>query len=89
MKRRAPGFVDRTRLAYIVIDVGRTPPALRDFAIEAYGLVKLGESDGHELHAPTVGTAPEVALALEHTPPGLIPKPSRYEGRAESTTNGR
>ena len=57
MKRRAPGFVDRTRLGYLVIDVGRTPPALREFAIEAYGLVKLGESDGHELYAPTVGTA--------------------------------
>ena len=56
VKRRAPGFVDRTRLGYVVIDVGRTPPALRDFAIEAYGLVKLSESDGHELYAPTVGT---------------------------------
>ena len=57
VKRRAPGFVDRTRLGYVVIDVGRTPPALRDFAIDAYGLVKLSESDGRELYAPTVGTA--------------------------------
>ena len=57
VKQRAPGFVDRTRLGYVVIDVVRTPSALRDFAIEAYGLVKLGESDGHELYAPTVGTA--------------------------------
>jgi hypothetical protein len=56
VKRRAPGFVDRTRLGYFVIDVGRTPPAFREFAIEAYGLVKLGESGGHELYAPTVGT---------------------------------
>jgi hypothetical protein len=56
VKRLAPGFVDRTRLGYVVIDVGRTPPALRDFAIEAYGLVKLGESGGHELYTPTVGT---------------------------------
>jgi hypothetical protein len=37
--------------------VGRTPPVFRDFAIKAYGLVKLGEGDGHELYAPTVGTA--------------------------------
>jgi hypothetical protein len=56
VKRRAPGFVDRTRLAYVVIDVSQTPPALRNFAIEAYGLVKLGESDGRELYVPTVGT---------------------------------
>ena len=55
VKQRAPGFVDRSRLGYLVIDVGRTPPALRDLAIEAYGLVKLGESDGRELYVPTVG----------------------------------
>ena len=47
--------MDRTRLGYVVIDVGRTPRALRDFAIEAYGLEKLGESEGRELYVPTVG----------------------------------
>ena len=55
VKRRAAGFVDRARLGYVVIEVARTPPAFRRFAIEAYGLVKLGASDGFELYAPAVG----------------------------------
>jgi hypothetical protein len=56
VKRRAPGFVDRARVGYVVIDVARTPPELRDFAIEAYRLLRLGASDGFEVYAPTVGT---------------------------------
>jgi len=56
LKRRAPGFVDRARLGYVVIDVARTSPALRQIAIDAYKLVKLGEGDGLEVFAPTVGT---------------------------------
>ena len=57
VKRRAPGFVQRARLGYVVIEVSRTPRALREFAIDAYGLVKIGESDGRELYVPTVGAA--------------------------------
>ena len=57
LKRRAAAFTAGARLGYVVIDVGRTPPALRDFAIDAYGLVKLSESDGRELYVPTVGAA--------------------------------
>jgi hypothetical protein len=56
LKRRAPGFVDRARLGYVFVDVARTSPALRQIAIDAYKLVKLGESDGFELFAPTVGS---------------------------------
>jgi len=56
VKQRAPGFVDRARIGYVVVDVARTPAQLRSFAIDAYGLVKIGESDGRELYVPTVGT---------------------------------
>ncbi|MEP7310456.1 MAG: hypothetical protein ABJA98_33550, partial [Acidobacteriota bacterium] len=31
MKRRAPGFVERTHLGYVVIDTGRVSAAVRDF----------------------------------------------------------
>jgi len=54
VKRRARGFVERNRLGYVVIDTTRASEALRQFAIEAYGLVKVGESDGQELFVPTV-----------------------------------
>ncbi|HWK10927.1 MAG TPA: hypothetical protein VNR64_12790, partial [Vicinamibacterales bacterium] len=36
-------FAVRARLGYVVIDRGRTPPELRDLAIEAFGLLKIGE----------------------------------------------
>jgi hypothetical protein len=57
VKRRAAGFVERTRLGYVVIDTARASGALRQFAIEAYGLAKIGESDGHELFVPTILSA--------------------------------
>jgi hypothetical protein len=56
LKRRAPGFVARARLGYVCVDTARTSPELRRVAIDTYGLVKLAESDGFELYAPTVGT---------------------------------
>jgi hypothetical protein len=56
LKRRAPGFVARARLGYVFVNVARTPPDLLRIATETFGLVKLGESDGFELYAPTVGT---------------------------------
>src|SRR5262245_46737691 len=55
LKRRAPAFVDRARLGYVFVDVARTPSELRRIVIDAYRLVKLGESDGFELYAPSVG----------------------------------
>ena len=57
LKLRAPGFVDRARLGYVFVDVARTSPALRQIAIDTYKLVKLGESDGFELFAPTVSAS--------------------------------
>jgi hypothetical protein len=51
----APRFAARARLGYIVIDRGRTPPALRDLAIEAFGLLKIGEDAGYELYRVPLG----------------------------------
>jgi hypothetical protein len=54
VKRRAAGFIRRTELGYVVVDVAQASPELRRFAIDAYGLLKIGESDGYELFIPTV-----------------------------------
>jgi hypothetical protein len=66
LKGRGPGFVERTKLGYVVINTGRTPPALRLFAMEAFGLVKVGERDGHELYVPS--SSPRVTAALSAVP---------------------
>jgi hypothetical protein len=47
-----PDFLERTRLGYVVIETGRTSPALRAFAIEALDLELLEEGQGYELYRP-------------------------------------
>jgi hypothetical protein len=51
---RGPGFVERTKLGYVVIHSLRTPPALRRFAVDAFHLVKVAEHDGDELYVPRI-----------------------------------
>jgi hypothetical protein len=51
----APALVERTRMGYVVIDTRRASPALRDFAVEVFGLVKMAEEDGRELYRPEPG----------------------------------
>jgi len=47
-----PSFVDRSKVGFVVIDRERTPPALREFAIAAFGL-RLVDVDGNfELYEP-------------------------------------
>jgi hypothetical protein len=41
------------RLAYVVIDTARTPPQLKQLAIEALRLTKVSASDGRELYVVT------------------------------------
>jgi len=48
-------FAKRARLGYVVIDCQRTTPALRDLAIEAFGLLKIGEDRGYELYRVPLG----------------------------------
>ncbi|MBI2835783.1 MAG: hypothetical protein HYX76_15290 [Acidobacteria bacterium] len=45
----APRLMNRAHIAYVVVDTRRATPELRAFAIEAFGLERLGESDGREL----------------------------------------
>lgn len=40
---RAPGFVERARLAWVVIHPSLTPPALADFAVRAFDLERVAE----------------------------------------------
>jgi hypothetical protein len=51
----AQPLVERTRMGYVVIDTRRASPALRDFAVGAFGLVKIAEEDGRELYRTEPG----------------------------------
>lgn len=51
----AQPLVERTRMAYVVIDTRRASPALRDFAVSSFGLVKIAEEDGRELYRTEPG----------------------------------
>jgi hypothetical protein len=42
-------------MGYVVIDTRRASPALRDFAVGAFGLVKIAEEDGRELYRTEPG----------------------------------
>ena len=50
-KGRGRRFIQRSKVGYVVLD-DRTPPALRAFAVDAFGLLKIAESDGLELYRP-------------------------------------
>jgi hypothetical protein len=63
-------FADRARLGYVVIDTSRTSPDLRDLAIEALGLTKIGEDRGYELYRVPLG-----ALALGPDDGDIFPAP--------------
>jgi hypothetical protein len=54
LARRAPGFVARTNLAYVVIDRERASPELVDFALRVFRLERLGSDGPFELYRPTV-----------------------------------
>jgi hypothetical protein len=78
---RGPGFVERTKLGYVVINARRTPTALREFAVDAFGLVKVGEHDGAELYVPCIKARATTALAALSSPgrpalTGIAARPS-------------
>jgi hypothetical protein len=50
LRRRARRFLRMTRVEYVIVDVARTPPELKQFAIDNFRLGKIGESDGRELY---------------------------------------
>jgi hypothetical protein len=51
----AQPLVERTRMGYVVIDTQRASPALREFAVSAFGLVKIAAEDGRELYRTEPG----------------------------------
>jgi hypothetical protein len=51
----AQPLVERTRMGYVVIDTRRASPALREFAVSAFGLVRIAEEDGRELYRTEPG----------------------------------
>jgi hypothetical protein len=52
VRARGRAFTQRTNLGYIVIDRQRCSDELKEFAIQAFDLVKIGESPGRELYIP-------------------------------------
>jgi hypothetical protein len=61
-KSRGPRFIRRANLGYVIISP-QASPQLREFAIEAFGLVKLADSDGLELFQPS-GAVRQKGLSL-------------------------
>jgi hypothetical protein len=51
-RRGALGFLRQANLGYVVMDLSRITPELRDFAIEIFDLVKVDDGYGYELYAP-------------------------------------
>jgi hypothetical protein len=51
----AADFLTRSHLGYVVIDDRTTSPALKAFAVEVLGLVKVDASPGYELFEPARG----------------------------------
>jgi hypothetical protein len=69
-KQDASRFVRTARLGYVVVDTAATSPALRQFVIEVFGLVKVAEDGGRELFRPAVSDPTnDVARA---DPPGSL-----------------
>jgi hypothetical protein len=54
-RENAQPLVERARMAYVVIDTRRASPALREFAVSAFGLVKIADEDGRELYRTEPG----------------------------------
>lgn len=51
-RRGAAAFVAQANLGYVVVDLARTTPELRAFAIQIFDLVKIDDGGGYELYVP-------------------------------------
>lgn len=58
---RAPGFLARAQLAWVVMHPSRTPPALRDYAVEAFGLEAVAADGDAVLYRTSLAAAPSRA----------------------------
>jgi hypothetical protein len=57
-RRSARAFIRRAHVGYIVMDRSELTPGLREFAVEALGLMKIADEDGLELWVPQIGSGP-------------------------------
>jgi hypothetical protein len=52
LKIRGDAFVERAKLGYVVVNRRRASPELEAFAVDLFGLERIGESDGRVLYRP-------------------------------------
>jgi hypothetical protein len=52
IRARGPGFIQRAKVGYVVVDETRTPPQLADFVIDAWELEEVGREAGLTLYRP-------------------------------------
>ena len=57
IRARAPRFLGRSNLAYVVVDLEASPPALVEFVTGAWGLEEIARDGNVVLYRPTVGPA--------------------------------
>jgi hypothetical protein len=57
-RRSARSFIRRAHVGYVVMDRAQLTPGLREFAVEALGLIKIADEDGLELWVPQIGSGP-------------------------------
>ncbi|MGE0361484.1 MAG: hypothetical protein AB7H93_12035 [Vicinamibacterales bacterium] len=58
---RAPGFVQRARLGWVVIHRAQTPPALEAFVTRAFALERVAEDGDTVLFRPRLAPSPDIA----------------------------
>jgi hypothetical protein len=68
-KRRAPGFVERARIGWIVIDLDRTSPDLLAFVEEAFHPQLVREESGRRLYRTACCRLPSTARVLQSRRP--------------------
>lgn len=54
LKERAPAFIARAKVGYVVIDRSQTPDPFQRLVTDAYKLVRIASDDQFDLYVPTV-----------------------------------
>ena len=58
VRERGPGFIERSKVAYVVIHHTHAAPHLVDFVVDAWGLKEIAREGPKVLYVPTVGSQP-------------------------------
>jgi hypothetical protein len=56
VRERGPGFIERSKVAYVVIHHTHAAPHLVDFVVDAWGLKEIAREGPKVLYVPTVGS---------------------------------